>query len=414
MISKTSSSVLAVLAMLSAMSCGTGVIVRTSASESVNNSGSNGNGGGTGGSSDGSGGTTGMGGEGGGGIVDGTGGMPPPKMVGNCNGLGGIDEFQDITPPQVNRAREYGILAVVADQVNTGTIYAGTGKQGLWKSVDCGSTWRKANTGRNGDLLDSGMQWELQIDPTDPNVLYAGSLYGKDNSLFKSTDAGTSWNSVFPAGSEVANTVEYNFFQEMSMDPTNSRHIVVSFHANCKGQFGPMCMGESLNGGATWRLFKGPTPGWSENARPLVLGPTTWLYATWADGLFFTNNSGASWERIGAGGGRMHRPEGGPWYLGNHQGIHRGSADGRTWTRINGSPPSGTIISDGQRLFASYYFCCADKQPFNTAPQATGEGWTKLASPRLDHGAALLARDPDHNLIFAATATGGLWRFRSR
>ena len=64
---------------------------------------------------------------------------------------------------------------------------------------------------------------------------------------------------VSPPGSEIAMTVDYNFLQEVSMDPTDPAHLVVSFHADCKGAYAPMCMAESKDSGTTWRLFKGPT-----------------------------------------------------------------------------------------------------------------------------------------------------------
>src|SRR5262249_28169365 len=133
-----------------------------------------------------------------------------------------------------------------------------------------------------------------------PQVLYAGSLYGKDLTLLKSTNGGVDWDSLFPPGSEVARTVDAGgFLQELSMDPTDHRHIVVSFHANCKGAYAPMCMAETKDSGASWRLFKGPTNGWGEDSRPLVLNSTTWLYATNLNGLYYTADSGATWEKVG-------------------------------------------------------------------------------------------------------------------
>ncbi len=107
----------------------------------------------------------------------GAGGMPPTMPLA-CDKLGAVDAWELITPPGVAN-----VLHVLADPVNTGTIYAGTANTGVYKSIDCGATWAKINTGKNADLIDSGGQWTMAIDPVEPKVLYAGALYGKNLGL---------------------------------------------------------------------------------------------------------------------------------------------------------------------------------------------------------------------------------------
>src|SRR5450432_3243265 len=144
----------------------------------------------------------------------------PPHTIGKCDGLGAIDKFEDITPSSVGVSGN-GITKVVADPVHAGTLYVGTDLKGLYKSVDCGATWMKINTGRNAKILDTGTLWFMLLDPVDPSVLYASPLYGSDPSLYKSGNGGVDWDPLFPAGSVIANTVSHNFFQWASMDPTD-------------------------------------------------------------------------------------------------------------------------------------------------------------------------------------------------
>jgi hypothetical protein len=353
------------------------------------------------------GGTTGAGGTTGtGGTVNNDGG---PHIVGTCSGLGAVDQWEKITPPAVTSGM--GALEILVDPIHAGTIYAGTDKQGIHKSTDCGATWAKANTGRNGTVLDSGMQWTMAVDPVEPNILFAGNLYGSDASLFKSTNSGVDWDSVFPPGSEVATTVDYNFFQELSLEPTDHRHIVVTFHANCKGAYAPMCMAESKDSGTTWRLFKGPTQGWGEDSRPFTLGPTSWLFATTMDGVYYTGDSGATWQKVTPGGGRhqIYKATDNNWYMGSWWGMYR-TPDGKTWTQLAGSPVGDGLIGDGTRIFTSSPRPRAAGELYYVASESDGTTWTSFTSPNIPDAADYLEYDADHHVLYSSNLASGVWR----
>src|SRR5262249_44392854 len=67
----------------------------------------------------------------------GTGGnpMPPPRVVGACDGLKGVDQFEQITPPGIDLGKQgsLGVLNVVTDPVHSGTIWVGTDHYGFLK-----------------------------------------------------------------------------------------------------------------------------------------------------------------------------------------------------------------------------------------------------------------------------------------
>ena len=354
--------------------------------------------GGLGGSAASSGGNTAAGGADGG---------APAHVVGTCDKLGAVNQFENITPAGVSAA-----LRVVVDPVHSGTVFVGTDKTGIYKSTDCGAEWTKVNTGANAAVIDSGQQWSMEIDPAFPDVLYAGSLYGSDVSLFKSTNGGQDWTSLFPAGGNVATAVQYSFLQEVSIDPDKARHqhLVVSFHADCMGDFGKMCLGESTDGGQTWRLFKGPTAAWVENARPIVLGEKSFLYVTVEDGVFYTGDSGATWENVASGGNhQVYVTSDGTHYLGSVYGMFQ-SPDGHTWTKLDASPDGDGMSGDGQRVFTGLRDSGADQQPYFTTPEQGGGTWTKFASPPMANGPVTLRYDSDHHLLYSANTTSGLWR----
>jgi hypothetical protein len=205
--------------------------------------------------------------------------------------------WQDITPASVDLGKGQGLgtLNVVVDALDPATVYVSTDHQGLYKSSDCGATFTKINSGRNGAVLDSGSLWTLAIDPVESNVLYSSPLYGTDVSLFKSRNGGVDWDSLAPKGSNVAAAVQYNFFQALAIDPTDHQHLVVTFHADCNSPYAKVCMAESGDGGASWRIFNGPPlGGWMEDAGPIVVNATTMLYAAWFAPLYYSDDSGAT------------------------------------------------------------------------------------------------------------------------
>jgi hypothetical protein len=379
--------------------------------------------GGKGGTAPGTGGSAGKGGSsgsnagnGGGGASGGSGAAPdgggniggPPHVVADCNGLASVGEWESITPPGVG-----SVLNIVVDPVHAGTVFAGTANKGIYRSTNCGKDWIKIDTGAGSAAIDSGGQWSMAIDPKNPNVLFAGSLYGSDPSLLKSTNGGVDWKSTAPPGSEIAMTVDYNFLQEVSMDPTDPAHLVLSFHANCKGAYAPMCMAESKDSGETWRLFKGPTNSWGENARPLVMGATTWLYVTWADGVYYTKDSGATWEKLAALPGANHQiflASSGTYYLGTYKGVFK-SADGHAWTALDGSPGGADgLNSDGTRIFTGMRDSAQNQLPFFAAPAAGATPWTSLPSPTMAHGPVKLDYEADHHILYSANTDSGAWR----
>src|SRR4029079_3243269 len=64
-------------------------------------------------------------------------------------------------------------------------VFAGTGDGGVFFSSDGGDTW----TARNTDLEYLGVN-EVELNPSSPSTVYAGTLGG----VFRSTTRGQDWN----------------------------------------------------------------------------------------------------------------------------------------------------------------------------------------------------------------------------
>jgi photosystem II stability/assembly factor-like uncharacterized protein len=368
--------------------------------------------------------------------------LPPPPVT-PCDKLGAVGEWQPVTPPQFLQIPGSSLDGGTNDTPLAGAIGVNPRDQslfvsgftwhghgtGMLKSNDCGATWTKVSTGRGSGALDSGAQWALQIDPVDPETMYIANGYGGPPSLFKSTNGGVDWDDLFPEGSEVyQSTEQHAFTQAVGMDPHDSHHLVVTFHTNCVGAYAPMCMAETKDAGATWRIFKGPptAKGWSEASSVTVIGASSWLLVS-PDlyGAFYTGDSGQTWQQVIKGpiysnytGDAALAPDG-ALYLGvANTGIFVSRADGAhplgsSFTLIPQSPQASTLVSDGVSLFASYGWDASGHPMYVAALDDTAK-WTKLDTPVIGRGAGNLVYDAAHHIVYSPDDAFGVWRVVTR
>src|SRR6188768_3316712 len=129
--------------------------------QSASTSGSGGSAVSGGGNASGGGGASAAGSNGGSGMPQ----MPPEHVVSACPkpGTAGTADavWENITPAELQAA---GVQAVAMDPHDFATLYLGSTMQGLYKSTDCGATWARINTGTNGDIIGTGMLWDIVID----------------------------------------------------------------------------------------------------------------------------------------------------------------------------------------------------------------------------------------------------------
>jgi photosystem II stability/assembly factor-like uncharacterized protein len=160
-------------------------------------------------------------------------------------------------------AKSERISAVKIDPTNSDIVYAGvmgalwgpSTDRGVYKTTDGGKTWNNIfsineNTGCS----------ELVIDPKNPNILYAAfwefrrTAYsfnsgGENSALYKSTDAGKTWNKIhngFPTGKigRIAVAVAPS-------NPNLLYAVIESDKAETKGLY------RSEDAGANWKRTNG-------------------------------------------------------------------------------------------------------------------------------------------------------------
>lgn len=141
------------------------------------------------------------------------------------------------------------VNAIGVGAATTGTIlYAGVGDEWGTLGIPGGvytSTVGNTSTWTRTSLTDPYI-WKLQVDPSNPLVVYAGGVIPQSSqgpavtALYKSTNGGASWTSLLPS------TQMENALRAIAIDPANSNNIYYSAASKVY---------QSVDAGQTWTLF---------------------------------------------------------------------------------------------------------------------------------------------------------------
>ena len=146
--------------------------------------------------------------------------------------------FQPPAPSWVRAS--VGRLVIAATRPET--IYAmvdGYGPTSIYKSTDAGASWQSTGGGRGAFPDDYGMPTALAVDPQQPTTVYAAT----NHMVVKTTDAGASWRSVMHSRPD-------QHVMSLAVDPQQPDTVYAGVHA--AGGTGGVY--ETTDGGRTWRL----------------------------------------------------------------------------------------------------------------------------------------------------------------
>jgi photosystem II stability/assembly factor-like uncharacterized protein len=189
--------------------------------------------------------------------------------------------------------REHGVSDLEIDPTNPNILYAGmwsferkpwthrsgSEKGGLFKSIDGGRTWNKVTNGLPKLLGRIG----VRVAPSNPNTVYA-IVESKEGTLYRSDDRGETFKQV----SKQSNIVSRGFYYtRVRVDPNNENHI----YAVASNLF------ESIDGGKTFRSITGRThidyhAFWLDAKNPKRM----WVGED--GGIAVTYDGGENWEPI--------------------------------------------------------------------------------------------------------------------
>jgi hypothetical protein len=357
---------------------------------------------------------------------------PDPKVL-PCDGVSPSKGWEKITPPG---GVPGDTQAIALDPFQVGTLYiqmhhGGNGAHsptdGIYKSTDCGSTWKVVPGGKNardntpGEVnIHAGSIVSIIMDPVEPGVMYVASNYGPAG-IFKSTNGGVDWDQTIPK--ELYPSLPANgWFNGLSVDPTDRKHLVGATHTGCSGAFAPNCLAETFDGAKTWRLISAPPTG-NEQCGPYIHNSSTMLYASGQNGLYLTTNDGPAnatptWTKVGDGanGGDTglfaYQASNGKFYLGTDYGITAGSSDFTSWKLDSAAPHQIVfIVGDGKNLFAA-----SRGKSFYTAPEANPSTWTELPASGDAPGQAgrWLLYEKTHHILYSSAWAAGLYRLATQ
>ncbi len=228
-----------------------------------------------------------------------------------------------------------GRVASVTGASDGVTFYFGAVDGGVWRTSDAGLTWNPVFDGQ--PIASIGA---VEVAPSNPNVLYAGtgesdirSALSSGDGVYRSSDAGKTWKNI--------GLRDTRQISRIVIDPRNPDVVYVGALGHAYGPNGERGVFKSTDGGATWShvLDKGPTVGVSDLAIAAA-NPNILFAGTWS----------------------AHRP---PWSTyaplqGPGGGLYRSTDSGTTWTQLNGNGlPDGewgrvgvTVAPDGKRVYA--------------------------------------------------------------
>lgn len=190
------------------------------------------------------------------------------------------------------------IYSLAIDPQNSSILYAGSYKQGVYKSTDAGNNWTRVGSG----TITGTIVYTIEVNPGNHNIIYAGTrLPGTDSNgnfvgyLFKSTDGGANWSSVF--------SVTNDWVYDIAINPNAPETMLAAAHEH----------------GLYRSTDYGGSGGWShidlgggeyDKGRALAFDPRSWTgqayYAAWHGDLFTSSSNGQYWTNSSQGMGTTH------------------------------------------------------------------------------------------------------------
>lgn len=259
------------------------------------------------------------------------------------------------------------------------TFYFGSVDGGVWKTEDAGAVWTP--------LFDSqpvASIGALEVAPSDPNVIYAGtgesdirSDLATGDGIYRSTDAGRTWANV--------GLRETRQISRIAVSPRDPKLVFVAALGHAYAPNPERGVFRSKDGGQTWDkvLDRGPKAGAADLAiaadDPKVLVAALWEahrppWSTYApiggpsSGLFRSTDGGDTWQQLtghGLPGGEWGRigvaiargTRGKRIYAvieAKDAGLYRSDDGGETWALINKDPRISS---------RAWYFNCITSDP---------------------------------------------------
>ena len=236
---------------------------------------------------------------------------------------------------QIGPFRAGRVTAVAGIPGNAAIYYMGTPGGGLWKTVDGGTVWTPIS-----DSVPISSIGAVAVASSNPNIVYfgtgdvsmVGSSVNMGNGVYKSTDAGKTWQHLGLDDTE--------HIGNLFVDPRNPDVVLVAALGRTYSKSEQRGVFKSTDGGKTWRnvLHKDD-----------ITGAVDLVFASANPKIGYA----ALWEHYTAPGAR------GAIESAGFAGIYKTTDAGDTWTQLTEGLPGGRLgrigvatSADGQKVFA--------------------------------------------------------------
>jgi photosystem II stability/assembly factor-like uncharacterized protein len=288
---------------------------------------------------------------------------------------------------------------------------------GLYKTTDAGSTWNKIGN------LNWGNNPFVSVDPKNPQHLYAYCGVQGMGGFWVSNDGGNNW--VVPAGFDsVSKIVHSTDMYCISIDPSDFGHFILTFHSGWTNNSTPGII-EGFDGGNFFVIHN--PGGWgSTGHRAFILSypalgigdKKTWLLGVQFGGGFWrTTDAGATWKKVYDGGyphsagHQMYYSKTGVLYLPSENGIARSTDNGITWQNYaNTGSWYLSVCGDGQKMYTGPDGGAGTT--FQVTSEADGTQWTQFSTQHFGRAPFQFAFDRANGIMYASCLDAGLWALK--
>lgn len=286
------------------------------------------------------------------------------------------------------------IYTLAVNPIHTSTVYAGT-LDGLFISYDGGSQWTLLSNG-------FGEVYSLAIDPTNPNIFYAGN---QSYFIYKSVDGGASWSQK-----SLGIPVDSSYFSGPSLvvvDPVEPNTVYATITGYTVSIF------KSQDGGESWQPSSVGLTGGQISSIAVDPRDHKILYAGTGRGVFKSTDGGANWKPSGTGLPNPDRSlevrprtpfdQGLGIYAITEAGYARSTDSGRSWNILSSGLPRPEASSSTNPL--AVYGVIDSSESRNLFKSTNGgRTWIATGEYSINHflGPEILHVDPgDDNTLFA-------------
>ena len=261
-------------------------------------------------------------------------------------------------------------------------VFAGTDK-GILRSEDGGHAWQSL-----GRPMQDSTVWSIAFDPQDHDVMFAGTGTPSLPKIFRSRDAGKSWQDLPVQIAADCDNVGVPRVTGIAVDPTDSRHVWASLEVDG--------VRHSADGGDTWTAVD-PAMIPNPDAHQVVVsaGPPKTVFVVVNNEIYASQDDGGSWQPVGARERFQYRhvrdlvlepadPNAawatvGDYTPGTTGGLMRTCDNGRNWEPVEmpDKPNSAMWVVAAQQDDPNLMFA-ASRYGYLYRSEDHGQSWAKL------------------------------------